>query len=99
MLAAVAEYDSHVHRRSVLQAKSNMELSQSSEEFTPRQRVQRTQEIHCFMQEFYRREHVSSLRDRYGRLHLTGKAIAQCLKEDWDSICEPSRVATSKLSD
>ena len=44
-------------------------------------------------------EQIPSLRDYYDQVHLTGKAIAHCLKEHWDSISEPSRVRTSKLAD
>ena len=60
MLAAVAKYDCQVHRHSVVQAKLNMEFSQTSDAGTPRQRAQQTQEIQRLMRELQGRKQISS---------------------------------------
>ena len=76
-----------------------MELSANSDEVTPRHKPQRTQEIHRLMRELQCKKQVSTLCDRCGQVHLTGTAIAQCLKEHWDSVSTPSRVGVDKLSE
>ena len=96
MLAVVAEYDSQTHRRSVVKSKLHMELTQSSDEVTPRQKVLRTQEIQRLMRELQCRRQISTLRDRYRQVQLTGEAIARCLLDHWGFISEPSRVGGDK---
>ena len=75
MLAAVAEYDTQVHGKSVVKEKLQMELSANSDEITPTHKAQHTQAIHRLMREVQCRKQVSTLRDRCNQVHLTGPDI------------------------
>ena len=64
MLAAVAQYDSQVHCKSVVKEMLQMELSAKSDEVTLTHGAQHTHEIHRLMRELQCGEQVSTLRDR-----------------------------------
>ena len=75
-----------------------MQLSEASDEVTPRQEALRTQHIQRLMRELQCKKQISTLRDRYGQVELTRAAIARCLRDPWDAISEPSRVGRDKLA-